>query len=103
MWIPRRGIVLCATKYPSIIELHPDDIMQCLNEFKSNGFKHYEAFLRLEPSMLLSSDPFMERLNLCRDILKKIGIDNGCDLLEKLCVHIIQREPQYVLRNIEVL
>eukprot|EP01084_Bolivina_argentea_P312587 541180_1 len=83
--------------HPLIIELHPNDIIKSLNKFKKLGFNNYTAFLRLEPSILLSSSPnnsdiiFLDRLKLYKEILNEIGIENSCELLEKHCVHVIQR------------
>ena len=94
-------------KYPSVIELTPQQIIKCLNKFKILGFNNYESFLRLEPSILFNCDDdnlYLNRLNLYLEILEEIGIDrnkNGCKLLEKYCVHIIQREPKYVISTLK--
>ena len=92
-------------RHPSLIELHPNDIIQCLNTFKTLGFNHYECFLRLEPSILLQSitgnHSFLDRLKLYKEILNEIGVENECELLEKHCVHIIQRDPKYVLGTLK--
>ena len=93
-------------KYPSMIELHPNDIIECLNTFKTLGFNHYyECFLKIEPSILLQSasanNSFLDRLKLYKEILSEIGIENECELLTKHCVHIIQRDPKYVLGTLK--